>query len=198
MSNPFLTYNDVYLILKPTSVDLIAVLIAAVFLMVLIYLYKYYKKSITKLNYILLSILIIFNASFAVIISIMIFKEAGRFKDLSHQKAFQEIVSDDFNRLYSYLDKKIKPDETYYFYNPTDPYFENVMAKFRLSYYLTPRKIAKTIDEANYLIVINYENTPALNITIPPGRKIKLEKITEQLAVIELIKNKPLQEEQKS
>ena len=114
MNKSFITLDDIYLILKPFSIDLYMVSLAIILLLILIFIYKDYKDKVSKFNYILIGVLIIVNSIFIPLFMLRISNEIGRFINLSHSEAVKEIASDDLDKLYTYLDKKIQPDQPAY------------------------------------------------------------------------------------
>ncbi|MEW5822066.1 MAG: hypothetical protein AB1782_17865 [Cyanobacteriota bacterium] len=190
MNKSFITYDDIYLILKPFTLDP-KMIVWAVFVIAIAFgIYKWKKPNVSTFHYVLLSVLIVINSFFLLLFVVRMYQETGRFKDLSHKQAIKEITSEDFNKVYDFLDSKIGKNQTYYFYNPTDPYHENVRTKFRLAYYLAPRKISADIAHANYIIVVNFKNKSKIDIPVPENKEHIIHKITKNITIIEL-KTKP-------
>lgn len=189
MNSSFITYDDVYLVLKPISFDVGMVLFAIIVLIILVVSYKNYTTQISKFNYILISILIVANSVFLPLFLSRMYKEVKRFDNLSYQDTIRTILPGDLNGFYNRLDTTIKPDESFYFNDPADPFYDNVRTKFQLAYYLAPRKIAKSPSDADYLIIVNYLSRPNLKIGIPKYKFPRFYEYSTQLIFIKFIEN---------
>ena len=185
MGNSFITYDDVYLLLKPFSINFDMVLFAVILILILVMAYNTYKEKLSSPGYVLIAILIVINSIFIPLFLGRMNMEIKRFINLSDQDAVKEIVSADLTALNTFFESKHKNDLKIYLCDPSDSYYENVKIKFRLAYYLAPIILADNPEEANYLVVTNYDSKS--KIILPIGdRKHKVHKISDHILVIEL------------
>jgi hypothetical protein len=184
--NSYITVNDVFLLFKPVEYNLFVILFALLIFVLLVYCYRMHKDKIHKFNFIVLGALIVINSVYLPVFMQRMFLENQRFTGLSQAEAMQKLLPENIFRFYQLLDKTIKPGETFYFAEPWDSAYENVMTKFQLSYYLAPRKIAAGPEESNYIIIVNMSNKPRINIEIPHDRIRDMEKISDQLILLKL------------
>lgn len=192
MSNPFITFDDVYLILKPISIDFDMLMLAAFLFIILQLAYKLYKTRVSKAKYMFISLLIVVNSVFLPLFIGRINKEVERFSGLTKAEAMQQIISKPEYELYNYLKTSVKPGEKVFLNDISDPYHENVRVKLRLAYYISPVLVSDKLEEADYLVVVNFQHKPQMNIKYPDGKTYEYKRFSKELAVVKMIdKEKP-------
>lgn len=113
--------------------------------------------------------------------------EAGRFFNHNISDTAEILEGLDFKGFLKLLESEIRTDQQYYFYDPADPYYKNVRVKCRLLYYLAPRRIAEYPEQADYIIIVNYDKPLPSEIRIPDNKRGYLKKHTENLMLIKLL-----------
>lgn len=187
MSASFITFDDVYLILKPVIIDFDMIFLAVFLFIILQLAYKFYETKISKAKYMFISFLIVLNSVFLPMFIGRINKEVGRFSGLARSEAVKEIVSEDVYNLYDYLKTNVKTGEKVFLNDISDPYHENVRVKLRLAYYLAPTLISDTIENADYAVIVNYQHKPQFDIKFPDGKTYEYKSFSKELAVVKII-----------
>lgn len=189
MNKPFITYDDVYLLLKPLTFDIISIIWFVFILFVLIFFYKSFKKNIQPLTYIIISILIIINSTFILYFSRLMPLEAARFINNNTYDSVEIFENKEFKSFLKLLTSEIKPEQKYFFYDPANPYYKNVRVKCRLMYYLAPRRIAEYPEDADYMIIVNYDKPLPPEVKIPENKRGYMKKHNKNLMLIKLMDN---------
>ncbi|MGD9581669.1 MAG: hypothetical protein AB7V50_09875 [Vampirovibrionia bacterium] len=197
MSGSFITFDDIYLILKPVNIDFDMIFLAVFLLLILVMAYKIYQNKISKAKYIFISLFIVVNSMYIPLFVGRINQEVGRFNHLTKAEVMKEIVTEPEYNLYNYLKNNVKNGEKVFINHITDPYHENVRVKLRLAYYLAPIIITDDIKDAAYVAVVNYKHIPQLDIEFPEGKDFEYKSFSKELSVVKMTDKTPESKEVK-
>jgi hypothetical protein len=183
---PYITVNDYFLLPQSFTFTPAVILFGLVVLYFVIYGFIKYRDTIGTANYLIISAFILFNTVFFNFYIDSMFLEISRFAGMSEGNARTILWSPEEESFYRLLAKKIPPHKKIYFAEPWDSYYKNVKTKFQLAYYLVPRKISTTAVDADYIIIVNMNEKPSLNMELPPERINKILKLNDQLILLKL------------
>lgn len=190
MEKSFITVNNVYLHLKPVHFEPYMAIFGLFLLVSLVYIYRNHRDKASTTLYVLISCLIFINGLIIPWFMKNIFLEQQRFSGYTMEQTTEKLMTPLEFTFYKEVNKRLKPGDKFLFAEPWDSYYLNVKTKHKLSFYLAPKLLAKSADEANYVIVVNHKSNKDFSTPFPNSRLTPEYFIYDKLILLKVLKEK--------
>jgi hypothetical protein len=168
------TANTINQMLEQAHLNPGVIILSGIIIAVIVYYYILYRDNIDKVKYTLICLFIIFNIPAITSLFTGIIKVNTTFRGKSYLQSIDILETKDLYLFYSLLNKEISTTSTFFVAvnEECENNENNESYLHRIIYFLTPRKMVKSVQQADYIILIGYSRPEIFKLFSHTGELI--------------------------